>query len=304
MSQFINDLGRKMKLIINPLKPGTDFAAEVLNLDLQVPLSEEEFSRIRDAFYTYSVLVLRNQNITDDQQIEFSERFGALETSLGFDQYGGVTRPEISRISNVGNDDQIRPHDHEKSRYHRGNNLWHSDSSFKPIPANISLLSGREVPPVGGETQFADTRAAYDAWPGSTSGVMKNDIEELICEHSIVFSRQLIVGDIFTDEEKRKLKPVRQALIRKHSETGRKVFYLGSHCHFVEGWEYARSRALITELTSWITRPEFVYSHKWQPLDFVMWDNQAVLHRGNPWPDEDYRRVMHRTTVAGQSPTV
>ena len=293
-----------MSLAINPLKPGSHFAAEVLNLDLGTSLSDEEFASIRDAFYKYAVLVLRDQNINDDQQIAFSERFGALETSLGFDQYGGVTQPEISRISNVGDDNQIRPHDHEKSRYHRGNNLWHSDSSFKPIPANISLLSGREVPPVGGETQFADARTAYDEWPGSVSGTMKEDLEDLICEHSIIFSRQLIVGDIFTEKEKRKLKPVRQALIRKHSETGRRVFYLGSHCHFVEGWDYPKSRALITELTSWITRPEFVYSHKWKPLDLVMWDNQAVLHRGNPWPDEDYRRVMHRTTVAGQSPTV
>ena len=275
-----------------------------MNLDLGTSLSDEEFASIRDAFYKYAVLVLRDQNINDDQQIAFSERFGALETSLGFDQYGGVTRPEISRISNVGADNQIRPHDHEKSRYHRGNSLWHSESSFKPIPANISLLSGREVPPVGGETQFADARTAYDEWPGSVSGTSKEDLEGLICEHSIIFSRQLIVGDIFTEKEKRKLKPVRQALIRKHSETGRKVFYLGSHCHFVEGWDYPKSRALITELTSWITRPEFVYSHKWKPLDLVMWDNQAVLHRGNPWPDEDYRRVMHRTTVAGQSPTV
>ncbi len=293
-----------MSLAINPLKPGSHFAAEVLNLDLGTSLSDEKFASIRDAFYKYAVLVLRDQNINDDQQIAFSERFGALETSLGFDQYGGVTRPEISRISNVGDDNQIRPHDHEKSRYHRGNNLWHSDSSFKPIPANISLLSGREVPPVGGETQFADARTAYDEWPGSVSGTMKEDLEDLICEHSIIFSRQLIVGDIFTEKEKRKLKPVRQALIRKHSETGRRVFYLGSHCHFVEGWDYPKSRALITELTSWITRPEFVYSHKWEPFDLVMWDNQAVLHRGNPWPDEDYRRVMHRTTVAGQSPTV
>ena len=150
----------------------------------------------------------------------------------------------------MGDDNQIRPHDHEKSRYHRGNNLWHSDSSFKPIPANISLLSGREVPPVGGETQFADARTAYDEWPGSVSGTMKEDLEDLICEHSIIFSRQLIVGDIFTEKEKRKLKPVRQALIRKHSETGRRVFYLGSHCHFVEGWDYPKSRALITELNS------------------------------------------------------
>ena len=176
-----------MSLAINPLKPGSHFAAEVLNLDLGTSLSDEKFASIRDAFYKYAVLVLRDQNINDDQQIAFSERFGALETSLGFDQYGGVTRPEISRISNVGDDNQIRPHDHEKSRYHRGNNLWHSDSSFKPIPANISLLSGREVPPVGGETQFADARTAYDEWPGSVSGTMKEDLEDLICDHSIIF---------------------------------------------------------------------------------------------------------------------
>ena len=293
-----------MAIVINPLKPGDGFAAEVLNLDLTAPLSDDDFSTIRKQFYKYAVLVLRDQNINDDQQIAFSEKFGALEKSLGFDQYGSVTRPEISRISNVGNDNKIRSHDHEKSRYHRGNNLWHSDSSFKDVPANISILSGREVPPIGGETQFADARAAYDTWPGSTSGIIKDDLEGLICEHSIVFSRQLIVGDIFTEEEKQKLKPVRQTLIRKHSETGRKVFYLGSHCHFVEGWDYPKSRSLIAELTSWITKPEFVYSHKWKPLDIVMWDNRSVLHRGNPWPDEDYRRVMHRTTVAGDSSTV
>jgi alpha-ketoglutarate-dependent 2,4-dichlorophenoxyacetate dioxygenase len=222
-----------------------------------------------------------------------------LETSLGFDQYGGVTLPQISRISNVGDDDKIRPHDHEKSRYHRGNSLWHTDSSFKPVPANASHLSGREVPPIGGETEFADARAAYDAWPGSVTGITKADLEGLICQHWIVFSRALIVGDIFSEEDKKRLEPVHQAMIRTHPETDRKVFYLGSHCHFIEGWDFPKSRALINELTSWITRPEFVYAHAWRPKDLVMWDNRSVLHRGNPWPDEEYRRVMHRTTVAG-----
>jgi alpha-ketoglutarate-dependent 2,4-dichlorophenoxyacetate dioxygenase len=160
------------------------------------------------------------------------------------------------------------------------------------------------VPPFGGETEFADVRYAYDSWPGSISGVEKCELDDLICEHSITFSRQLVVGDIFSEEDKKSIKPVRQALIRKHPETGRKALYVGSHCHFIEGWEYPRSRALIAELTSWMTRPEFVYAHKWRPLDLVMWDNRSVVHRGNPWPDEDYRRVMHRTTVAGDGPTV
>ena len=160
------------------------------------------------------------------------------------------------------------------------------------------------MPPFGGETEFADVRYAYDSWPGSISGVEKCELDDLICEHSITFSRQLVVGDIFSEEDKKSIKPVRQALIRKHPATGRKALYVGSHCHFIEGWEYPRSRALIAELTSWMTRPEFVYAHKWRPLDLVMWDNRSVVHRGNPWPDEDYRRVMHRTTVAGNGPTV
>lgn len=292
-----------MALTIRALKPGSDFAAEVTGIDLRDAISEVDFQKVRDAFHNHAVLVLRDQDISDDQQIAFSERFGALETSLGFDRYGGVTRPEISRISNVGDDDKIRPHDHEKSRYHRGNSLWHTDSSFKPIPANASLLSGREVPPHGGETEFADGRAAYDAWPGSATGITKQELDGLICQHWIVYSRLLIVGDIFTEEEKERLKPVRQALIRTHPITDRKVFYVGSHCQFIEGWDYPKSRALINELTSWITRPEFIYTHKWRPKDLVMWDNRSVLHRGNPWPDEEYRRVMHRTTVAGDGPT-
>jgi alpha-ketoglutarate-dependent 2,4-dichlorophenoxyacetate dioxygenase len=288
-----------MALTIRALKPGTDFAGEVTGIDLRQSVSDADFETIQDAFHHYAVLVLRDQNINDEQQVAFSGRFGTLETSLGFDQYGGVTLPQISRISNVGDDDKIRPHDHEKSRYHRGNSLWHTDSSFKPVPANASHLSGREVPPIGGETEFADARAAYDAWPGSVTGITKADLEGLICQHWIVFSRTLIVGDIFSEEDKKRLEPVHQAMIRTHPETDRKVFYLGSHCHFIEGWDFPKSRALINELTSWITRPEFVYAHAWCPKDLVMWDNRSVLHRGNPWPDEEYRRVMHRTTVAG-----
>jgi alpha-ketoglutarate-dependent 2,4-dichlorophenoxyacetate dioxygenase len=293
-----------MALTIRALKPGSGFAAEVTGIDLRQPLSDADFGEIQDAFHRYGVLVLRDQDINDEQQVAFSSRFGNLETSLGFDQYGGVILPQIARISNVGENNEIRPHDHEKSRYHRGNSLWHSDSSFKPVPANASHLSGREVPPIGGETEFADVRAAYDAWPGSPTGITKADLEGLVCQHWIVFSRTLIVGDIFTDEDKERLKPVRQSLIRTHPVTGRKVFYVGSHCQFIEGWDFPKSRALINELTSWITRPEFVYAHKWRQKDLVMWDNRVVLHRGNPWPDEAYRRVMHRTTVAGDGPTV
>ena len=292
-----------MELDIKPLMPGMDFAVEIKNIDLSQSLDNVIFEEIRQAVFSYAVVVVRGQSIDDEQQISFSERFGELEKSL-VKIDGEIRYPQIYITTNVGKDDKILPHNHASAKYHRGNSLWHSDSSFKPIPANISILSGREVPPFGGETEFADVRYAYDSWPGSISGVEKCELDDLICEHSITFSRQLVVGDIFSEEDKKSIKPVRQALIRKHPETGRKALYVGSHCHFIEGWEYPRSRALIAELTSWITRPEFVYAHKWRPLDLVMWDNRSVVHRGNPWPDEDYRRVMHRTTVAGNGPTV
>ena len=292
-----------MELDIKPLMPGMDFAVEIKNIDLSQSLDNVIFEEIRQAVFSYAVVVIRGQSINDEQQISFSERFGELEKSL-VKIDGEIKFPQIYITTNVGKDDKILPHNHASAKYHRGNSLWHSDSSFKPIPANISILSGREVPPFGGETEFADVRYAYDSWPGSISGVEKCELDDLICEHSITFSRQLVVGDIFSEEDKKSIKPVRQALIRKHPETGRKALYVGSHCHFIEGWEYPRSRALIAELTSWMTRPEFVYAHKWRPLDLVMWDNRSVVHRGNPWPDEDYRRVMHRTTVAGNGPTV
>ena len=292
-----------MELDIKPLMPGMDFAVEIKNIDLSQSLDNVTFEEIRQAVLSYAVVVIRGQSINDEQQISFSERFGELEKSL-VKIDGEIKFPQIYITTNVGKDDKILPHNHASAKYHRGNSLWHSDSSFKPIPANISILSGREVPPFGGETEFADVRYAYDSWPGSISGVEKCELDDLICEHSITFSRQLVVGDIFSEEDKKSIKPVRQALIRKHPETGRKALYVGSHCHFIEGWEYPRSRALIAELTSWMTRPEFVYAHKWRPLDLVMWDNRSVVHRGNPWPDEDYRRVMHRTTVAGNGPTV
>ena len=292
-----------MELDIKPLMPGMDFAVEIKNIDLSQSLDNVIFEEIRQAVFSYAVVVIREQSIDDEQQISFSERFGELEKSL-VKIDGEIRYPQIYITTNVGKDDKILPHNHASAKYHRGNSLWHSDSSFKPIPANISILSGREVPPFGGETEFADVRYAYDAWPGSISGVEKCELDNLICEHSITFSRQLVVGDIFSEEDKKSIKPVRQALIRKHPETGRKSLYVGSHCHVIEGWEYPRSRALIAELTSWMTRPEFVYAHKWRPLDLVMWDNRSVVHRGNPWPDEDYRRVMHRTTVAGNGPTV
>ena len=293
-----------MSLEIKNIGPLPDFAAEITGVDLRQDLDDETFGAIERAVFENGVVVLPNQDIDDDQQIAFSERFGALEYSLRFHRHGDPIRPEISQLSNVGDDGLILKADSETMTYHRGNQLWHTDSSFKAVPAKCSILSGREVPPVAGGTEFADVRAAYDGWPGSeTLGISKADLEGLVCEHSIIYSRSTIVGDIFTDEQKNAVPAVRQVLVREHSATGRKVLYVGSHCSYVIGWPTEKGRALIKELNDWVVQDKYVFRHTWRQHDLVIWDNRIVLHRGQTWAEEEHRRVMHRTTVAGDGPT-
>jgi alpha-ketoglutarate-dependent 2,4-dichlorophenoxyacetate dioxygenase len=275
------------------------FVAEVRGLDLRRTLDEATFGAVLDAFHEHAVLVFRDQRIDDDQQIAFSRRFGALETSIRHDKPGGSGRPEISYLANVDENGELYDADDPRYVYHIGNQWWHTDSSFKPVPANASLLSGRIVPPEGGETEFADLRAAWEALPEGR----RRQIDGLVAEHSIVYSRQRISGDIFSEEEKAALPPVRQAVVRTHPATGRKALYLGSHASHVIGWPVEEGRALLQELLDFATQPQFVYRHRWRQNDLVMWDNRSVLHRGRPWDSAKYPRVMIRTTVAGNGPT-
>ena len=274
-----------------------DFAAEIRGIQLDHTLDDDTFSTIQDAIDRYAVLVFRDQRLTDEQQVAFSERFGPLEIPLAFDQYAGV-HPKVTRLSNVGDDNQVMLPDSHHATYLKGNQLWHTDSSFKPAPAKYSILHGREVPPEGGNTEFADCRAAWDDWTASSDGVSRDELEDLICEHSIIWSRSLIIGDFFTDEEKARMPPVHQRLIRSHPTTGRKSIYAGSHASHVLGWPLEKGRQLIRELNDWCTQAQYCYSHHWQPNDLLMWDNRSVLHRGMSHPPQ-YRRVMHRTTVQG-----
>jgi len=278
------------------------FAAEVGGVDLRRPLDDATFSAIRDAFHTHGVLVFRDQDIDDDQQIAFSERFGPLETSLAMDRHGGIDRPEMTNLSNVDADGNLYPPGTRSVIYSRGNQAWHTDSSFKPVPANGSILSGRTVPPpgVGGETEFADAAAAYDALPEARKAML----EGLVAVHWIVESRRRLIGDMLLQNEKQGLPPVRQTVVRTHSVTGRKAIYAGSHASWIEGWPKEKGFRLLRELTTFATRPEFVYTHAWRPKDIVMWDNRRVLHRGRPWQEGQHARVMRRTTLAGDGPTV
>jgi alpha-ketoglutarate-dependent 2,4-dichlorophenoxyacetate dioxygenase len=276
-----------------------DFVARVSGLDLSKPLDDGAFAQVRDAFHHYAVLVFPEQRISDDQQIAFSERFGPLEVSIRKDRPRRIANPRVSDISNVDERDRVFDPDDERAIYNAGNRLWHSDSSFKRVPAMASLLSGREVPPEGGETEYADLRAAWDALPAER----KRGLDELVAEHSFVYSRGLIGYDQFTDAERAEVPPVPQAVVRAHPATGRKSLYVGSHASHVIGRPVEESRAFLLELLDFATQSQFVYRHAWRQHDLVMWDNRCVLHRGRPWDERRYRRVMHRTTVAGAGPT-
>ena len=277
-----------------------DFVARVSGLDLSKPLDDGDFGQVRDAFHRYAVLVFAEQPLSDEQQIAFSERFGPLEVSIRKDRPRRIANPRVSDISNVDEKDRVFDPDDERAIYNSGNRLWHTDSSFKRVPAMASLLSGREVPPDGGETEYADLRGAWDALPAEH----KRGLDELVAEHSFVYSRGLIGYDQFTDAERAEVPPVPQAVVRTHRATGRKSLYLGSPASYIIGRPVEEGRALLKELLEFATQPRFVYCHVWKRNDLVMWDNRCVLHRGRPWDEQRHRRVMHRTTVAGAGPTV
>lgn len=286
-----------MGILVHEHRP--DFVATVRNVDLSRPLDDATFHEIRDAFHRYAVLVFPEQTIDDEQQIAFSERFGPLESSLRKHRKRSVDRPEISDISNIDERHELLDPDDERAIYNAGNRMWHTDSSFKRVPAMASLLHAREVPPDGGETEYADLRAAWDALPAWR----RDGLEALVAVHDFAYSRGLTGYREFTDAERADVPPVQQAVVRTHPATGRKALYLGSHASHVVGWPLAKGRILLLDLLAHATQPEFVYRHTWRVGDLVMWDNRCVLHRGRPWHEAKHRRVMHRTTVAGMGPT-
>jgi alpha-ketoglutarate-dependent 2,4-dichlorophenoxyacetate dioxygenase len=271
--------------------------AEITGIDITKPIDDASFGLIFEAFNEYSVLVFHNQDFDDDQQIAFSQHFGALETTVKSNIGGGTYIADISNIDPETN--EILPVDSWRIVYNSGNEMWHTDSSFKPVPAMASLLSGREVPPEGAETEFGSMRAAYAALPPAE----QERLEGLVAEHDFSYSRGLVDPELLNDDHKNETPPVRQAVVRTNLENGKKAFYTGSHASHIVGWPVEEGRALLKDLVARATQPEFTYSHNWQAKDLVIWDNRCVLHRGRPWDKARYRRVMHRTTVAGDGPT-
>ena len=284
-----------MAISVSPLKG--DFVAEIGDVDLRAPLSGSDFAVVEQAFETHGVIVFHGQDITDDQQIAFSERFGLLEKSVRRHRDRAVSNPYVSDISNVTPDGQLMAENSEAMSYNKGNQLWHADSSFKQVPAKASLLSAREVPPTAGATEFCDMRAAWDA----LSDTLKARIEGLEAMHSLAYSRAAMgydAGEEFFDIEKAEVPPVPQPLVRTSAVTGRKSLYVGSHAAYIVGIDKAEGRALLDELLDHAAQERFVHVHEWAVGDLVMWDNRCVNHRGQPWDSQKYRRVMRRTTVS------
>jgi alpha-ketoglutarate-dependent 2,4-dichlorophenoxyacetate dioxygenase len=279
-----------------------DFGAKVRGVNLTQPIDSATFKQIHDAFNRYGFLVFPGQTLTDDEQIEFSKRFGPLEVVPKI--YPGNQKrrlaDNISDISNLDENGQVWGERNERRLFMLANMLWHTDSSFKKVPALCSMLSARAIPPTGGETEFADMRAAYDELPEER----KRALEGLKVEHSIFRSRTLIGYGDFQPELYDKLPPVEQMLVRYHPVSGRKSLYLASHASHVIGPPIEEGRKLIEELIEYATQPRFVYQHVWTVGDVVMWDNRCTMHRGRPFDDMAQKRDMHRTTVSEHANTV
>jgi alpha-ketoglutarate-dependent 2,4-dichlorophenoxyacetate dioxygenase len=278
------------------------FAGEVSGVDITRPLTRDAVAAIEAGMDRYAVLVFHDQKLTDAQQQVFSRNFGELEHTGG----GNITKmhdrrldPYMADVSNLDKDHRPLARDARLRMFNLGNRLWHSDSSFRAVPAKYSLLSGRIVVDQGGQTQFADMRAAYDALDDATKG----EIEDLVCEHSLIYSRGTLGFTNLTDEERAMMRPVRQRLVRTHPVTGRKSLFLSSHIGTIVGWPMPEARAFIRDLAEHATQPRFVYAHTWRQWDLVMWDNRQLMHRVTRFDDTQVRD-MRRTTVAGDGLTV
>ncbi len=289
-----------MSIAIRPLAPV--FAGEVSGVDITAPLTKDQAAAIEAGMDRYAVLVFHDQKLTDAQQQVFSRNFGELEHTGGGDITTAQDRrldPYMADVSNLDKDHKPLARDARTRMFNLGNRLWHSDSSFRAVPAKYSLLSGRIVVDEGGQTQFADMRAAYDALDSATQA----EIEGLICEHSLLYSRGTLGFIDLTDEERAMKRPLRQRLVRTHPVTGRKSLFLSSHIGTIVGWPMPEARAFIRDLAEHATQRQFTYAHTWRQRDLVMWDNRQLMHRVTRF-DETKVRDMRRTTVAGAAPTI
>jgi alpha-ketoglutarate-dependent 2,4-dichlorophenoxyacetate dioxygenase len=296
-----------MAPVIKPI--GQDFAGEVSGIDCRQPLSAETVAAIEAGMDRYGVLVYRGQDLSDAEQLAFTLHFGEIEKKGRGSGKGRIhfrtdaqARPlagGIGDFSNIDGAGKPLPPDTRAYQFKLADRLWHSDSSFRAIPAKYSLLSGRAVPSWGGNTELADMRGAYDALDERT----KAEVEDLVCHHSQIYSREQVGFAEMSDDEREAFKPVRQRLVRRHPVTGRKSLFLSAHAGVIEGWTIPESRMFLRDLIEFATQPRFVYSHAWTLHDLVVWDNRVAMHRGRRF-DPTEARDVRQTRLAGDEATI
>jgi alpha-ketoglutarate-dependent 2,4-dichlorophenoxyacetate dioxygenase len=290
-------------LIIKTRDLFPDFVGFVSDINLKEILSESLIKELDTAVNKYAVLIFKDQNITDDEQVRFTEYFGKIEAS---GKTSNITKDkdrrlssDLADVSNLDKDNKPFTLNDPRRIFNLGNRLWHTDSSFKPVPAKYSLLSGRNVSKEGGNTEFADMRSVYDNLDAKT----KNKIEKMICEHSLIYSRQRLGFDMVRElspDEIKNFKPVEQPLVRNNKLTNRKTVFLSSHIGKIKDWTRPDSMCFIDDLIEYATKENFLYVHKWMQNDLVIWDNRQTMHRARAFDDLTEYRDMRRTTVLGE----
>ena len=290
-------------MIIETRKEFPDFVAFVSDVDLKNELETDQVKELDTAINEFSVLVFKNQNINDEQQVRFTKYFGEIEAS---GNKSNITKAKDRRLStdlaDVSNlDKNNKPFTQNDPRriFNLGNRLWHTDSSFKEIPAKYSLLSARNISKEGGNTEFADMRSAYDNLDMNT----KQKVDDMICEHSLIYSRQRLGFDMVKElstEEIKNFTPVEQPLVRQNKITNRKTIFLSCHIGKIRNWIRPDSMCFIDDLIEYATQPKFKYIHKWSQNDLIIWDNRQTMHRARAFDDLKERRDMRRTTVLGE----
>lgn len=284
-----------MGIRIFPITP--EFAAEIGDLDLARPLDDQALHALRDAFAKYAVVIFPAQDLTVEQHLAFAANFGELERSieLKLGQHKPRTHEAIADVANLDAEGNVWREQSRRRHYGMmGNRLWHTDSSFKAPAGYASLLYARSIPPVGGHTEFADLRAAYDALPETT----KARLQDLRAEHSLVFSRWRVGFDGYNDVQKKALAPVVRPMVRTIPESGRRSLYMASHIGHIQGMRDDEAEALLEELIAHATQRQFVYTHRWRVGDLVVWDNRCTMHRGTEFDDLRWPRDMQRATTS------
>jgi alpha-ketoglutarate-dependent 2,4-dichlorophenoxyacetate dioxygenase len=285
-------------MTINVKKLHPHFMAEIGGVNLTEPVGETHFRDIKAAFDQHAVLLFRNQPITDEDQIAFTKLFGPIITKTNYHRPGEIARisTDLSDVSNLDHNGELLPPDSGRRLHSRANRLWHTDASFKHIPARCSMLSAHELPPVGGNTAFADMRTAYDALPDQKQA----ELQGLTAWHSIFHSREKMGHTDYNQAARDEVPPAHQMLIRTHPETGRKSLYLASHISSIDGMVDDAAHQLVDELIAHATQPQFIYEHEWQVGDLIIWDNRYTMHRAMGHDDINHRRDMRRSTVSDE----